>query len=504
MSQSRLETSLSEIEALIQRAEFARAREILHKIVKRKVPRELTIRVAALCRRADLALEGLRVLNPIVRPSPRSSLRPTPAEAIEYAGGLTKVGANLEALALLEKFKDDEYPVAFLFESFALVNEWRYQESIPLLQTFIAHESISEYQRLVGNLNLAAALVFLGRLSEVENCLKLVRTRAAEQSYLLLLGNALELSAQCAVLERRWSDSETYLKAAEKTLRNTAGLYRLFIEKWIAVARLMREGPNQATLEGLEKVREAARRQNHWETVRDCDLHEAHATRNLQLTQHIYHGTPFEAFRERISREWKGNFSPLPSYRWELRSGKGQQWKLSPAGLVKDRVALKMPRTLFVLLRTFTSDFYQPFSVARLHQLVYPGEYFNPDSSPTKIHQLVKRFRQWLARQNIALSVVAKEGDYRIEPAGSIAIEISGHPSASSTITPELAMLEARFGARPFSAQEASQILPASPRTTCRILAGGAQRGLLARSGSARATRYRFVTAPFAVTRKAS
>src|SRR5689334_22697302 len=136
---------VKEVESRIREGNLAAAQERLMAWVKAGVPRAQAWHVATLARRANLDVIGARLLHPIVRGSGRAAATATEKEKIEYAALLARFGAVEEALSLLNPADPEKYPEALLYKSFALVSQWDYHASEPLLRQYIASPRIDDY-----------------------------------------------------------------------------------------------------------------------------------------------------------------------------------------------------------------------------------------------------------------------------------------------------------------------------------------------------------------------
>ena len=204
-----------------------------------------------------------------------------------------------------------------LFKSFAYFSIWDYAQPISLLNDYVQVKSLTPYERLVGQVNLVAALVHERRHGEVEKQLPSLLEQTKEQKLTLLYGNILELSAQNAIFQGNLGRAERFLAQAEQALEGAKGTDLFYVQKWRAIIKLLGSA-NRDALSDLEKIRYQARDRQNWETIRDCDSFEAIKTKNTQLAQRVYFGTPFESYRVRFLGDY-GNALSLPSeYKWQL------------------------------------------------------------------------------------------------------------------------------------------------------------------------------------------
>ncbi len=447
--------------------------------------REMRLPAAALARRLEMGDLGIRLLHPLVRPlSKKVVAEASPTEKAEYAANLVRAGAPREALELLDNPTLAQVPETDLYRAFALVGLWDYAASIVCLDRYLARTDIDPYQRLVALANLAAALVHERRHVEAIRRLDELESAARAKSFHLLLGHAIRLRAEMAITAKDKATAEKYLTLAEAHMREAGVWDNLFLRKWKAI-RLIDDNPRLAAKE-LEAVREAALRARHWETVRSCDAYLALAERNETLLWNVYFGTPFHSFREKLVADFGGR--EVAPERHTRAVGKGRTCDVTGwAELTSDLVP---GDARFRLLRVLASDAYRPFRPATLFQLIFPGEHFNPLSSPMRIRTLVLRLRQALAKAKLSLKVESDEWGYRLK--ANQPIEVSLLPLAESR-SEGLADRAARlFGKAPFAVSDAVRKLGAPERTCLRALAEAVKEGRLLREGKGRAVKYRF------------
>ena len=80
---------------------------------------------------------------------------------------------------------------------------------------------------------------------------------------------------------------------------------------------------------------------------------------------------------------------------------------------------LKNGFLLHRLLHLLTEDLYQPLTLGKIFSRLFNGEYFDPNSSPDRVHQVVKRLRAWLRSEKIPLDIQEAGGFYRLTWFGS-------------------------------------------------------------------------------------
>lgn len=480
-----MEEIVRKIEELIRTARVREARRELARFRTEKVPREFVLPIAKFCRTTNLPELGIRLLNPYVRPSVKSVVTAKDSEKAVYAACLIRIGAVPEARSILKGLNSEVYPECMLYEAFALISQWNYKESVPLLKRYVKHTKVDAYQKLVGEVNLAAAYVHEQINEEAIPLLAKLREETKTLEYFQLLGNALELSAQQAIFSKDWKAAEKFLFEAGTTLKKSGGLDSFFVEKWEAIKQSIRS-PKQ--IQKLGKIRQEAKRLKHWETIRDCDRFGCKATKKEELFQKVYFGTPFPEFRTQLTQEFK---FPLPkTYVWYPFGQKnGPVLDLTNFKTAKNSKAGMLLHRLLILL---CSDFYRPIRLATIHSSLYEGEHFNPRSSPVRVHQAIKRLRLWLKKNRFPLEIVEDRSSYALKATAPVGVKIALHLTPPKRQDFQLSQLKDQWGVKPFSAPEAAEHLKVSLRSVNRLLKLGETEGKLTRHGKASATRYRF------------
>lgn len=484
---------LARVDELIKQGNGAQAREDLHKLKSEEIPREDALTLAALSRRAFEPQIGIKVLNPIVRPTRKAPATATEEEKAEYAACLARFGAPEEGLDILKEIDSEKHPQVLLFQSLALATQWHYEMSIPLLQRYIEKPVINDYQKTVAKVNLAAAYVYERRHAEAHSLLEAIADETRRQDFSLLNGNILHLLAINYVFQRKWEEAEKCLSDEEEVLRKANRHDKVLLGKWRAILDLMKQGPNPATLSAIRSVREEAKTLKNWETIRDCDRFEASATGDEGLLFHLYFGTPFEGFRKWLLLGF-GRAVEIPSeYLWRLgKGGKHCQTldltsPLSPKGAKK----LEPGELLYRLLVALSSDFYSPVRLATLHFRLYPKEFYNPETSPIRVHQTLTRFRSWCADGKIPFIVGEEAGFYRLDASQALGIRIGRKRIVAGKREGLLVKIHSRWKDEPFSMEEVAQFLEISKRSVARVLDEAKRQGKVEKIGHAPSTKFR-------------
>lgn len=466
---------------------------LLRIIKSPSLPRSKRTPIANLARRAGQLDLAMRIMTPIVRPKTPISPSPTSEELATYALILLGLGAQEECEMVLGQ-ADEASPEVLLAQAFSRIRSWNYKDAIEFLEKYIECQGLSDYQIMIARVNLAASLIATGALQSGRKMLEKIRLETERESWTLLHRNSLELLAQTAVLENKPSQARKILEKFDDRDDD------LFVQKWLAIAAL-KEAPNRSSRRmGLAAVKKQATKLRHWETVRDCDYHLALASEDQDLMLKVYFGTPHFAFRERV-RTTCSNWLKLSDSHIMTLTGvpyADRQFDLKNAiELENSNVCLPKEKALHKALRTLASDLYRPFMVGSLFSAVYRGEYYNHASSPQRVSYLVHRLRTWLELSDIPVEISNDRDGYRLSPSKkygfvyrdfSVEQKTAGHEPFRDWI----ARLEPLRGTD-FSVHAVASQIPTSERSARSFLSWAIDSGVLARIGSGRSIRYRFV-----------
>lgn len=468
------------VEDLIRKGRMRDAQEIIRDVAVNYGPLSpaLVLKIAAYARRANLAELALKLLSPLVEQKDE-------AVTAEYAANLVRVGATREALHLLGRINAKAFPQAHLFTAFALIGEWRYAEAVSPLQSYLATVPADSYAGLVARTNLASCWVFTGERESALAELKSLRDETRRFGFQLLHGIAWKMTAQTLIEGTDVSAARRALGQAERALLRVGALDRVFLRKWTVFLDLKTDGPTPEVLARLATLRGQAARQGHWETVRDCDRHLLVAKPSEALYHRLYFGTPFESFRRQLTESMRGIFTLPDSYVWCL----GRALSPARAPLFGD---MQAGDTSHRLLLALCSDFYRSFRTASLFVQVFPGERFNPHSSPIRIRMALTRLRRHLRKSGVALGIEANEGEYRIDPRSEVCLRLEAPQCGLDKSAVQLSELKKVAGTAEFRARDLAEHFSCSARTIQRLLADALERDQVVRLGGSRDIRYAF------------
>ncbi len=468
------------------------------------IPRNWQAVFADIARRVRSEVWGLRLLRPLVRAEPPVQPPPNSKELCVYAGLLIKLGSLPEAEKILHSLNQDEDPQVLTFQSQIQIAQWDYQEAAICLKNLIARTDISEYQRCIAQVNLIAAYIFLEKFSQAEKLISEVLQNCLESKWDLLYGNTLELSAQVAVIQKDFAQSQKLLSEA-KIRSGQHTQYSILIEKWRLIGDLLQARSDTSEMDvilrKIETLRSQAQSQGSWETVRDLDYQVALHLGHQNLLLNVYFGTPHSAYKKRIEKHFK-------SQKWKIPEFYIRKVSSAPATRVLDITtgkedglelpeSLKPGKMLHRLLNILALDFYKPFGLGELFSKLHPDEYFNPDTAPARIAQAIKHLRGWFEEQKIPLDVLVEGGRYSLKADGPYALKIPRETKDSEELQDsgfevQLQKLKDKWPYQSFSVGKAAEELQISATGVRIILKRALAEKRIYQSGAGRSTLYRF------------
>lgn len=463
-----------ECETHLRQGQFIDAQKILTSIPSSQIPRHHAAALASLARRSHLWKLSLKWLHPIVRPAVESDRSASAQECIEYALALQKAGALNESEDLLESVSGSEDPKVFLSKAYVRMAQWDYASAEMNLSQYLQSSQLTEYERFIGQVNLVASLVVQGdsrasqQLLELESSLK-------KTPYKLLLSNCLEISAQYSVFMNDWDNAKEKLKQAQTLVDQEKNLDALFIEKWKVIVSAM----ESKDLKPLTEFRPKALSLGHWETLRDLDYYQFLIHPESQWANWVYYGTPHRDFRKRMEKS-----HTFPDQQWVFRSANAKE-QLDP-WFPGDGEGDLSHRCFVLLLR----DFYRPLRTGEAFNVLFPQEYFNPDSSPNRVHKTINRTRNWLEKLNLPFLLSESDGSYSLRIPENY--QLLGRKKLLNF--EETHFLLQRFQTlenSEFNAEELSKLLGQSQSMTQRIVKRAVEEGTLIKLGSGRFTAYK-------------
>lgn len=468
---------MKSVENLLREGRLAEARETL----AAHAPPERTsvVELARLAWRAGAPELGLRWLKPFLDDA-------TPRERAEYAGCLIEIGAVDEAERWLANI---DFP---LHRALAHLARREFAQSIPLLKRHLT-VSLEAYERAETKVSLASAYVFVGDFPRADFLLREILHEGSLRGFTRVLWKAIELTGEKFIAERRYEEADRFLGKAAEWLAQSGEGDDFTLRRYRAIVTWLREGDDVA-LHSLRAIRQEAVLRRDWECVRDCDRFEAVGHRDEALVHRLYFGTPFQTYRDVLTfdRRWRCDFPANLLWHPGLRDDRAGWIDLATGKLSNNSGEMKVGQAPHRLLATLASDFYRPFPAAALHEKLFPGEAYDPATSPSRVRLAVKRLGTWLDEHGVQLEIVNDETGFRLGPDSRTGIRISRTTEEIERHGLLVEKLRQACSDRAFSVAEASVVLSFSKSSALRILRQALQKGAVSREGQGAGTVYVF------------
>lgn len=497
------EKLFEEVDGLIKAGRTHDAKLALKRYRDAKIPVSELKKFASLARRLGMASLGVRMLSPVVHPTGRVKSESTPEDRLEYGACLVRLGAISEARALLDPLDAKSLPWVNFIKALACFYVWDYASAVPMLKTYLESPDLNDYQKATARANLAAALVDI-RAPEAESFMSRFIPELREKKFDFLLMHALIIEGERGVYTGEQASAGVALDEARKIALEKSPREVLLIDKWFAILKLQAKG--KAALSDLHEVRARALKNHEWETVRNCDFHQATILKDESLFKRVYFGTPFPSLRQALVNDF-GKGTAIPeAYSYRGDHSKTVSREIDLGQVEKGRVrglSIKTGNAGHRLLTILLTDFYKPFRTVPLHDQLFPGQFYNPDSSPQRVQKTVRRLR--MAFEEGPFRIVHNGHGYRLVVEPGVSVRIAGKQTPKSREEGLMSVLLQTFQNQPsFSAQEASDQTGIGIWNCRKLLKTAKDRGWLEQIGKGPAARYRILAVENTSHRKAS
>lgn len=472
--------------------------QLIEEIKPKDIPRGLLARYANLLRRLGGLKFAVKILNPIVRS--RNS-NPTSQEKLEYASCLTRLHLGEESIELLEQLKHENNSEVHFELAAAHISQWDYERAIPHLKAFLQHASIPAYRKVVGELNLGAALIYTNRTRDAEKLLLKVYNTATKEGFHLLVGNVCDLLSEIAITKREFRTALTYIKKAKEILKKSSSRYDLFVDRKYLIIKLMSHGATDEALREFSVLRKKAATLKEWNSIRELEIFRAIASRDLEKLLFVFYGTSHEQLRKRIENLWGQPIPPAKYYDRKIGPKPHKKNHIFDVTLGRDLATgarLKPGQYLHRLVRALAGEVHFPYPTSKLFSLVFQGLKYNPETSAPQVYGIINRLNYWFEENKIPLGVVASPGGYRLRSNKGYTLRIESKHTVTDKTADKInefifRLQETRINSG-FTANMAMTALKTSKRSTIRLLTEAVNAGLLTRQGSTNLTRYFFVS----------
>ena len=483
------------LEKSVMEGQHHEVKKILNGIQVKSIPRSHSCQFSEIAWRISYPIYALKVLHPIIFPENSFREPASDKEKINYASALVNLGAIDEAIEIFDSIDSAKEPETLLRKSFAYFKKWNYQGAMPWLTEYANHKDLAPYKRVIGKVNMAAALIEQGEWDKAQSLLAEIEIECRKNSHLLLLGNSLELQAQIQIFQKHYDEALPLLEEAKSHLQNQRGSFSLFVEKWSIICRCLKG--ELASIEDLIELKNKALEISNWETVRECDLFVAIVTQNEELAKRVLLGTPSEFYRQRVRRLFGKHLVARGNYFLTLGSvSEASSMKtFSPYDIQKDGKALHNKPQLLALFEALTMDFYKPSHIGLLFQRIYSEEKFNPFTSPNRVLILIKRLNQWFMGHELPIRVHIKKSEFALISYGQHPVQVLvQRANKLSKDVGNILQLKTLFAGRTFSAAQVSEKMKISRSSAKRLIDQAVKAGRVSQRGSGRPAVYQIVS----------
>lgn len=437
----------------------------------------------------------LKILHKFVFPTKEDLGNPSTAEIAEYAASLAELGRSKEASKLFGLCNPKEYPRTLYYQIQYLFQRWDWNAALPLIEQYL--ELVVDDKRLFfsGKVRLMEAYLHgkrdYGKAIEISESL----LKETQEGFPDLERDTLHLLVQTYALKGDLNSATQSLSENVKHLKNDL-TFDIKHEKWSAILEHLKNPSNDLLFNKLNSCAYKFAERKAWENVRGCHYYKGIFGRNSEVLKNVYFGTPYKTFKIHLEKDCQTFEIPFsgnaPNHLWNISGEEGFLCELAAIDGTNSVSPgkLKSGMSLQRLLEGLCSDFFRPLHLSELHEIVYPESFFNPNSSPEKIRQIIKRLRAWISSYQIPLIVAVSDGCYSISSQSKCRIKVEQAKKIQPRLKLPLSRLQLHFGGAQFSSKQAESVLTLPGRSTRRLLQNAVVGGYLIRLGENSQTRY--------------
>ncbi len=497
--------SLKSIDQFIKLAKFGEAQEALDKVNSKNLSRIDLVLYANLARRLGKMDDAILALRPFVRPKARDQIEATEDERLEYAMALIKIGAVNEGLKLLHDIDGNEHPNKYLYSAFARITEWNYQEAALLLESYTQNDKIDSYSDLTARVNLLSCYLFEGQNDKASILIDYLLEKTSDNSLHRLRKNVLHLASQLCIQSRKFEEAKKFLdKATASDEKSNSTIDQLLLNKWQVIWSLHKNGPSSQIMMALDDIKIIAEDLNNYETIRDVDYYLGIYFNQHEVLKQLYFGTPYANFRKKILHYYEkinGKSLHLPDvYNFEFPKKFEPEDEASNSFIqVADGVNsysdsyLPPGKAMQQLLGLVVKDTYRPLTIHQIHNELFDESFYNPNSTPKKIKQLIYRLSHWFEENSIPLELVLKKNFVTLVADKPIALRIQNTDAVDPKIMSFLMEVKEIFGSDSFSSRDISVRLEKPIRTTTKHLKIALDNSLIEKIGAGPNTKFKII-----------
>ncbi len=485
---------LEKAEADIRRGDGDKVRKKLNLLQKRGVPNDQVPQVAHLARRVGMYHFATNLLH---REVYQINTEPSQELLAEYALCLNGLGRYSEALDIFSKLPDtlvSHYAISY---AGCHIHDWNYAEGLRILQKYRPSQW-SNYSELVYGLNLASCFIETNALEEARGLLLEIKKVSDKESFSMLASNSMELLGQIEYKIGQYENAMQLFTESEMNLKSTKNVSWLYSLKWKSICEMQLKGVEIGS-PLLKEVREQARKFLHWETLRDCDLHESILRQDSAQFNRVYFGTPSQAYRKMALSLSNDSFQLNPELIYGPKKKARPDYILDLNHVQFSPMAIDLEWTDLSkrLMLALTKDLYRPISIYQLHGDLFADEHYNPLSSKQKTYKVVENFRKLIENHPSGCTVDSRRHyGYRFRSQQPLLViypeKITKHNWSQSESF--LQILKSNFGDNTFNRQDVCNVLSLTESSAIRKVKELHKEGHIEKIGGGRSTRYKFVS----------
>lgn len=418
-----------------------------------------------------------------------------------YGSALLSLSASQEALRILRSIPSGEVSPSIANSiASAYLGRWDFKSSQQWIEKALARApELRQDEILLAQIHSGVNRLLGGDSpEEARGYFDLVISRTAPDRFAHLGLNALFWKVVSFVYENN-------LRAASKTIEERA--------KWIGLGAENERPLDQNLLRALVALRKgstapirAVQRKFYFRN-RICEYWIALFTNNAEVWRRVYVGSPYPAFKAQVLD--RGITIPDEVF-IKIKSAN----QSSAPTYVLDLVDFEDSGSAFHrLLLIFFSDLYRDRRITEIHELLFQTKNYHPVSGPTRVHQIIFRFRRYLKVKKIPLKLESKGELFGLEALSGLRIRmptnalslVLDHASEEQRIVQSskrgnralvrdklwFSLICETYGAKSFSAKEVAEKFSVAPRTMRNFLLEWTRQGRLETVFAGKFTQYR-------------
>ncbi|MCB0386846.1 MAG: hypothetical protein KDD43_15740, partial [Bdellovibrionales bacterium] len=218
--------------------------------------------------------------------------------------------------------------------------------------------------------------------------------------------------------------------------------------------------------------------------------------RDDELLVRVYFGTPFASYRQYILERAKRKVTLPRHYDWQVGEGalkRGRVFDLRAGEEISGSSRLRAGFLEHRCLQVLASDIYRPVRLGALFGHLYPDDYFDANSSPTRIHQILRRLRRWLESEGWPIDIKGRGHAFSLSASAPVRLRLtlSENLYLPGSRERQLDHLVELFGKKAFSSSQAAEALGVSKRQINKLMLADSENRFLI-VGSGPQTKYQF------------